>query len=104
MFNESTLNDIQSKSGVNLPFSDMGEFISQNLKYVFGIAGIVLLIMLISSGYQMIFSKGDPKAMEVAKGKITTSIIGIIILFASFWIVQLIFSFLGVDSNIQIIN
>lgn len=100
------LNSIGIDAGLHKTIMDdkLGTWITNLIRYVFGAAGIILLFMLISAGYGMIFSKGDPKAMEAAKAKITTSMIGIIILFASFWIVQLVFSFLGVDSTIQIFN
>jgi len=94
------LDSIQNESGVNLNITSPGQFVSDNLKYVYGAAGIVLLFMLISAGYQMIFSRGDPKAMQVAQSKITTSIIGIVILFASFWIVEIILDFFGIGLDI----
>lgn len=78
-------------------FKDPTQWISDNLKYVFGAAGIILLLMLITAGYQIIFSKGDPKAMQVAQSRITTSLVGIVILFAAYWISQIVLNFLGVN-------
>jgi len=99
MFNEQNLNQIQNSSGFlpsssNTPFTYL---ISASLPYVFGIAGIILLINITMSGIGMMTSKGDPKALQSAQGKLTTSLIGVIILFTSFWIVRLAGQFLGIE-------
>mgnify|MGYP001613553966 CR=1 FL=1 len=96
MFNEQNLNSIQSGAGLTDP-GKPSDLIGNILPYLFGIAGIVLLINIISSGFKMMTSKGDPKAMQVAQAKLTTSAIGILILFTSFWIVQLVMKFFGID-------
>lgn len=79
-----------------------GEIITNLLPYLFGAAGIILLFMIISSGYQMMTSAGDPKKMQAAQGKLTTSIIGVLILFVSFFIVQLLFKFLNLPTTVKI--
>ena len=80
----------------NLKF---GTIITELLPYFFGIVGIVLLLNIISSGLKMMTSKGDPKALGAAQAKLTTSAIGILIVFVSFWLVQLLFDFLGIDTK-----
>ena len=70
--------------------SGLGRVITDLLPYLFGVAGIILILTIISSGYQMMMSKGDPKAMQVAQGRLTTSVVGILILFSSFFILPLI--------------
>ncbi|MFZ3301488.1 MAG: hypothetical protein WA152_02095 [Microgenomates group bacterium] len=98
MFTRSDLNSIQAGAGLNLGgiFTWPGIY-NTVLPFVFGISGIVLLFNLISAGFKMMTSVGDPKAIQMAKSKITTSLIGILILFSSFWIVQLIWKFIGID-------
>lgn len=71
--------------------------ITMVLPYLFGIAGIILILNIIVSGYQMMTSAGEPKTMQAAQGKITSSIIGIVIILISFWIVNLIMNFFGLD-------
>jgi hypothetical protein len=46
----------------------------------------------------MMTSQGDPKALQGAQAKLSTSAIGILILFISFWLVQLIMTFIGIDT------
>lgn len=53
-------------------------------------AGLVMFILLIAGGFQIMFSGGDPKAVEAGKGKVTSAIIGFIVIFAAYWIVQAI--------------
>ena len=83
---------------INSDNLDFGSIITGVLPYIFAIAGVVLLFNIISSGFKMMTSKGDPKVLQVAQAKLTTSVIGIVILFASFWIVQLVMQFLGINT------
>lgn len=70
--------------------ANIGEVIGNTLPYIFGAAGIALLIYLVLGGFQLMTSKGDPKAMEGAKGKITNALIGFIIVIFAFVIVNLL--------------
>ncbi len=79
-------------SGPQMP----GRVLAAILPYLFGIAGIVLVFMLISAGFKLMTSAGDPKAMQAAQSKITTSVLGIVIMFVSFWIVKIILQFFGI--------
>jgi hypothetical protein len=74
--------------------------ITDLLPYIFGIAGIILLFNIISSGFKMMTSQGDPKALQGAQAKLTTSAIGIVILFTSFWIVKIIMQFFGLNMDL----
>jgi len=68
----------------------VGTLIFGLLPYIYGIAGLLLLIYLVTGGLQLMISRGDPKAVQSAQGKITNAIIGIVIIAASFLIVRLI--------------
>lgn len=90
---------IESGAGVSSP-SNLAEVISNILPYVYGAAGIVLLLNIVSSGLKMMTSASDPKGMQAAQAKLTTSVIGVLILAASVVIVQLLLDFLGVNVKI----
>lgn len=60
-------------------------------------AGIVALFLIIFSGTQYITSKGDPQKVEGAKKTLTWAIIGLVLIFLSFFIVSLISNITGVD-------
>lgn len=92
------------KLDINSDSLDFGTIVTKILPYLFGIAGIILLLNIISSGFKMMTSRGEPKTLQAAQAKLTTSLIGIIILFASFWIVRLIGQFLGIGLFYNLIN
>jgi hypothetical protein len=96
------LNQIQKDALPNASFgsgSSLADIISALLPYIFSIAGILILIYLIMGGLQLMTSGGDPKAMESAKGKITNALVGFVIVFASYWIVQLLANVLGLQGT-----
>mgnify|MGYP001603397046 FL=1 len=75
----------------------LGGIVGAFLPYIFGIAGLILLFYLIWGGFSLMLSKGDQKAVEAAKGRITTAIIGFVIIFIAYWLVQLLGRILGVE-------
>lgn len=93
-------NDVNPHVGQATP----GGIISDLLPYIFSIAGIVLLLTLIMGGIQLMTSGGDPKSTQAAKQKITNAIIGIVIFFASFWIVQIVGAVLGISTFSNLFN
>lgn len=68
---------------------------STALKFVFPAAGILLLFYLVIGGFSLMSSAGDPKAAQAAKGRITSALIGFVIVFAAYWIVQIVGIILG---------
>jgi hypothetical protein len=88
-------------AGGDETLSTPGGFISKAVNiFVFPIAGIILFLMLVFGGFQMLMGAANSKSLEEGKQRVTSAIIGFIILFASYWIVQLIelifgFSILG---------
>jgi hypothetical protein len=66
----------------------LGSIISKTLSYIFIFAGIGLLLMLLGSGFAFLTSAGDPKKMEKAKSQLTNALVGFLIIFVAFWLVQ----------------
>ncbi len=64
---------------------------------IFFVAGVALLFYLIASGLSMMTSRGDPKALEAAKARLTYAVYGFIIVFTAYWIVQIIGFLLGLN-------
>ena len=56
------------------------------------IAGVIFTFLVIIAGYNMISGAGSNNPQKVARGReiLTAAIIGFIIVFAAYWIVQLI--------------
>lgn len=76
----------------------IGGLISELLPYLFAAAGLLLLFYLVYGGLSLMLSGGDPKAVQSAKDKITGAIIGFIIVFVSYWLVQIVAKILGIEA------
>lgn len=59
--------------------------------------GVALFIMFVIGGYGFMFSGGDQKKLEKAKGTLTAAIAGVIIIVVAYLILQTIHLFTGVD-------
>lgn len=79
----------------------IGEIIDILLTYIFPAAGILLLLYLIWGGFEIMLSGGNPKNIEEGKAKITNALIGFIIIFVSYWIVQILTIALGLRGSLE---
>jgi len=71
-------------------FPDIGSLITELLKYIFVLAGLTLFILLIIGGFGLMTSGGSPEKMKAAQGKITSAVIGFIIIFISYWLMRIL--------------
>lgn len=80
-------------------FSSIGSFISTVLPNVYVIAGLILLFLLIGGGLAFIIGAGQNNPERTAGGQkaISAALIGFLIIFASYWIIQLISFITGLD-------
>jgi hypothetical protein len=60
-------------------------------------AALAFLFMLILGGVSYITSGGDKGKTEAARGKITAALIGLVIVFAAWAVVNLVSTFFGVN-------
>ncbi|GEM_PF-394202 len=63
------------------------------------LAGIAALILIIISGFKFVTSGGDPKQAEGARKTLTYAVIGLIVVLASFGIINFISYTTGVDKD-----
>jgi heme/copper-type cytochrome/quinol oxidase subunit 4 len=75
----------------------IGGFISAVLPNVFIIAGVILLLLLLFGGFMTIMNSDNPEAQDKGKQAITSALIGFVIIFASYWIIQIIQVLTGVN-------
>lgn len=61
------------------------------------LGGFALLIMLVWGGFTMLSNPTNPQAQESGRNRITYAVIGFFLLFASFWIAQIIELIFGVS-------
>ena len=90
---------LEQKAAPKLADSNLGKIVTDLLPYVFPLAGIALLLYLLLTGFQFLTSAGDPKKIEQAKEKLTSALVGFIIVFAAYWIVQIVGTVLGLDTT-----
>lgn len=90
---------IQNNAGISTLMINAkpAQIISNGTHFVFAIAGVVLLLNIISSGLKLMTSHGDPKTFQAAQSKMTTSVVGVLILSVSYFIVQAILKFFGIN-------
>lgn len=67
---------------------------------IISLSGVALFLMLIIGGYNFLFSGGDGKKLEKARGTITSAIVGMVILVVAYLIIKAIGEFTGVGSTI----
>lgn len=73
----------------------IGTFFGNIINIIFIFAGIVFLFIVIISAFQWMISGGDKENIAKARGRLTSGIIGLIILSLSFVIVRLIETITG---------
>lgn len=71
--------------------------ISRLLPYLMTFGGLILFIMLIWGGFEMLTGAANPKSQEAGKQRITSAIIGFILLFSSYWLAQLVQAIFGIS-------
>lgn len=68
----------------------LANIINSLLPIIFVIAGLVLFGMLIAGGFTIFLSAGNPEKIKKGTGTITSALVGFLIIFAAYWIIQLI--------------
>jgi hypothetical protein len=76
-------------------FNSTDDMLNLIVKVLFVGAGLVLFIMIIGAGFAMI--QGGGKNAEKAKTTMTSAVLGFIIMFAAYWIMQIIQLLTGIN-------
>ena len=66
-----------------------GAIVSRILLFAFPLAGLILFAMIVWGGFEMIMG-ATSKGMEAGRQRVTAAIVGFILLFSSYWIMQII--------------
>ena len=80
--------------------STLANIINVGLDLAVIAAIFVCLFVLILGGFQWILSQGDKQKVAQARQRIAFSIIGLIVVFTSFMIITILYTFFGVTTNI----
>lgn len=79
--------------------TDVGTLASSILSTAIAIAGVILLILLIFGGISIIAGAGDNDPQRVARGKqaATAAVVGFLLIFGAYWIIQAIELIFGLN-------
>jgi len=84
-----------------LRFNTLGEIVGRVMNlFLIPVAGVILLLVFIWAGYDFMTSEGNPEKIKSAQAKITSGVIGVLLLVSSFLIVKLVELILGIKSGI----
>ena len=72
-----------------------GTFLSNMLSWTFGLLGILAVVMIIVSGFQMTTSAGDAGAVTKARNMMIYSIVGLVLAILAYTIVQFVLKEVG---------
>lgn len=78
-------------------FGELGKFVNNLLTLAFGIALLVVLVMLIWGAFEWITSGGDKEAVGKARNRIINALIGMAVLAVAFALAKVAADFVGID-------
>ena len=91
--------DILPKSGSgfeNLGTLSIGDIVSGLIRISLVVAALVFFFILVIGGIKWITSGGDKAQTEGARNQITAALVGLVVVFAAWAIIQLIQTFFGI--------
>lgn len=81
-------NTIIGATAPNLADKSVTEVIGIVVGYIFPLVGLLIILYFIYGGYTYMTSRGNPQQMAQAQGIIVNALIGFIVVFTSYWVVQ----------------
>ncbi|MFH1561189.1 MAG: hypothetical protein ABID04_01255 [Patescibacteria group bacterium] len=85
--------------GIDQVFPTPGSLLSVILFNVYGLVGLIVLVMLIFGGYSIIMGAGSKDGGQIQKGQkaLVGAIAGFLIIFVSYFIVQVVEIVTGIN-------
>lgn len=71
-------------------YTNAGDLINAILPNVYVAAGLILFFMFVLGGFNVISGASDSHKMEEGKKTITFAIMGLLVVFGSYWIIQIV--------------
>lgn len=85
-----TLGDNQGGISGAEQFNSLGGFVSLLVPNVMVIANIVLFFLILFGGFKIITGAGNPDQQAQGAKTLTVALVGFIIIFGAYWILQLV--------------
>lgn len=80
----------------NIGAGDFGSVVGRVITIAFVLAIIIALVFLVYGGVKWITSGGDKAAVESARNTIVAAVIGLVIVFLSYFILNVLLGFFGI--------
>jgi hypothetical protein len=88
---------LEGNNTIAADLSTPGGIVSRLLLFLFPIAGLILFAMIVWGGFEILSgSVQGSKGIEAGKNRITAAIIGFLLLFATYWMAQIIEVIFGI--------
>ena len=78
----------------------IGDLVNRIVQFLIPLAAVILLLVFIWGGYDFMMSQGNPEKVKSAQAKLTTGIIGLVLLLMAYALVRLISSIFGLGGGI----
>jgi hypothetical protein len=91
---------LQGNTSVDSQYKSVSDLFNNILPNVYVAAGIVIFFMVVMGGFMILTNAGNADKTKEGSKIITSAIIGLLVVFASYWLIQII----QVLTGIQIIN
>ena len=78
----------------------LADVVNRMVPFIISLGGVLLFLILVWGGYDVMMSQGNPEKMKSGKAKITTAIVGFILLILSYFITKLISTIFGFGQGI----
>ncbi|MCB9813445.1 MAG: hypothetical protein H6772_03500 [Pseudomonadales bacterium] len=90
----ATFNALNPLKITNSPVADQlsspGGIVSRLLSFLFPLAGLLLFLLITWGGFEILLGSANQKGMEAGKNRITAALAGFFLLFASYWLAQIV--------------
>ena len=77
----------------------LADVVNRLITFIVPVGGVILLLVLIWGGYDYMMSGGAPDKIKSAQAKLTTAIIGFILLITSYILVKVIAMIFGISDG-----
>lgn len=88
---------LQNDSTVGSEYTGVGSLVNNILPNIYIAGGVVIFFMILAGGFTIISNAGNPDKIKDGTKTITSAIMGLLVLFGSYWIIQIIQVVTGVS-------
>lgn len=83
-------------TGFRFEGASLGRILSDLFSYLFPLAGLLCLAMIIWGGFHLMISAGNPEGIKEGTNKIVYGIVGFVVIFVAYWLGKIIGMVFGI--------